>query len=61
LPQDTQIGFRIPKGLKKAMRDFVKESGLYMNESEFVREAIRDKLLQFAVRVPNCTQEAKQK
>jgi len=40
---DIGIHVRIPKQLKKAMEQLVKK-GLYINESDLVREALREKV-----------------
>jgi len=41
--ENVRIGVRIPKQLKKAMEQLVKK-GLYINESDLVREALREKV-----------------
>jgi len=42
--QDVQISLRVPRNLRELMRRFL-ELDTHINESEFIRDAIREKLL----------------
>lgn len=43
MSKKTQVSFRLPITLKKLITKYV-ENGLYINESDFIRSAIREKL-----------------
>ena len=42
-PNNVVVNARIPKEMKETIRKIV-EKGLYVNESDLIREAIREKL-----------------
>ncbi len=41
--RDVFVSVRVPRELRRVLQQFV-ESGPYMNESDFIREAVREKI-----------------